>query len=76
MTAMAHYGMYVVDTTGGGVSEMSLLSEDDRAYTSLGYPGAMSRFIHSAGGVDKLTGVRIDLSKLRVVAPCVPRRTC
>jgi hypothetical protein len=76
MTAMAHYGMYVVDTGGAGGSEMSLEMEDDASFESFGYPGAMARFVRSVGGSGKLVGVPIDFSKLRVIASCVPRRTC
>lgn len=76
MNAMAHYGMYVVDTNGSSNREMSLVNEDDRSFTSLGHPGQMSGFVKSAGGADKLVGVPMDVSKLRVIAPCVPQRSC
>jgi hypothetical protein len=76
MTAMAHYGMYVVDSGGASHAEMSLESEEDQSFTSFGYPGAMERFIHSAGGSGELVGVPLDMSKLRVIAPCVPRHRC
>jgi hypothetical protein len=77
MRAMARYGIYVVDTNGGlGDRQMSLLAEDDQSFTSFGYPGEMSGFVKSPGGANQLVGVPIDVSKLRVIAPCVPRRTC
>ena len=77
MTAMAHYGIYVVDTNGGGNREMSLLNEDDQSVTSFGFPGQMRRFVASvAHGGSQATGIPIDISKFRVIAPCVPRRTC
>ncbi len=82
MRAMARYGVYVVDTNGGPYTEMSLLKEDDLSYTSFGYPGQLSAFVQRAagsrsfGGHGSLVGVPIDVSKLRVIAPCVPRRTC
>jgi hypothetical protein len=76
MGAMAHYGMYVVDTNGSDSREMSLLNEDDQSFTSFGFPGQLSAFVRSAGGSDRLVGVPIDVSKLRVIAPCVPRGTC
>jgi hypothetical protein len=76
MTAMAHYGIYVVDSGGSSHNEMSLESEEDQSFTSFGYPGQMERFIHSAGGGNELDGVPIDLSKLRVIASCVPRHRC
>jgi hypothetical protein len=76
MKAMAHYGMYVVDTNGSSNREMSLVNEDDQSFTSFGYPGEMTGFVKSTGGTDKLVGVPIDMSKLRVIAPCVPERSC
>jgi len=77
MTAMAHYGIYVVDTNGAGNREMSLLSEDDQSFTSFGFPGQMRKLVASvAQGASQATGVPIDVSKLRVIAPCVPQHTC
>jgi hypothetical protein len=78
MEAMARYGMYVVDTNGPSLSnrEMSLLNEDDQSFTSFGYPAEMRRFVEAAGGGYQLAGVPIDVSKLRVIASCVARRTC
>jgi hypothetical protein len=76
MRAMAHYGMYVVDTNGRGNREMSLIQEDDKSFTSFGYPGQMSSFIRSIGGRSSVAGVPIDQSRLRVIDPCVPRGTC
>lgn len=77
MQAMAHYGLYVVDTNGGGNREMSLLNEDDQSFTSFGFPGQMARFVASvAHGGSQASGAPIDVSKLRVIAPCVPRHTC
>jgi hypothetical protein len=77
MTAMARYGMYVVDTNGPNNLEMSLLAEDDQSFTSFGYVGLMDRFVASAGGSSRLVGVPIDVSRLRVLAPCGPQhRSC
>jgi hypothetical protein len=77
MQAMAHYGVYVVDTNGSHETAMRIFAEDDLSFTSFGYPGQMNEFVRSAGGVNgMLTGVHIDVSKLRVIAPCVPERTC
>jgi hypothetical protein len=76
MKAMAHYGIYVVDTNGPGEREMSLLTEEDQSFTSFGYPGEMARFVKSISGSNQVAGVPIDVSKLRVIAPCVVRRTC
>ena len=76
MTAMARYGMYVVDTNGRGDPTLSVIMEDDLSFTSFGRAGEMSSFVHSAGGSGSVAGVPIDVSRLRVIAPCVPRRTC
>ncbi len=77
MTAMARYGIYVVDTNGPGNREMSLEMEDDLSFTSFGYPPEMAEFIKSQGGSDgMLVGVPVEISKLRVINPCVPQGTC
>jgi hypothetical protein len=76
MKAMARYGMYVVDTNSPGNPELSVIMEDDLSFTSFGRMGEISSFVRSAGGTDAVVGVPIDVSKLRVIAPCVPRRTC
>jgi hypothetical protein len=77
MTAMARYGVYVVDTGGKREKQMRLLSEDDLSFTSFGYSGEMAEFVRSQGGTNgELVGVPINLSKLRVIDPCVPRKTC
>jgi hypothetical protein len=76
MKAMAHYGMYVVDTNSRGNTDLSVIMEDDLSFTSFGRTGEMSSFARSAGGADGVVGVPIDVSKLRVIAPCVPRPTC
>jgi hypothetical protein len=76
MRAMSHYGIYVVDTNGPGNTELSLLKEDDESFTSFGYPGQMSTFVRSLSPAERLAGVPIDVSKLRVIAPCVPRGSC
>jgi hypothetical protein len=75
MKAMAHYGVYVVDTMRG--SQMYLLTEDDKSFTSFGYTGQMAAFVKSQGGANHLlTGVPIPTAKLRVIDPCVPQKTC
>jgi hypothetical protein len=76
MSAMARYGVYVVDTNAPGETELSVINEDDLSFTAFGYPGPLSRFVHSAGGSDSVAGVPIPVSRLRVIMPCVPRRTC
>jgi hypothetical protein len=76
MRAMAHYGIYVVDTNGAGNDELSLIKEDDLSFTSFGYEGQMSAFSHSQSGREHLLGVPVDVSRFRVVAPCVPHGTC
>jgi hypothetical protein len=75
MTAMAHYGIYVVDTGNKSSGEISLLNEGDQSFTSFGRPGAMRRYIDSLGG-GTIVGAPLDLAKFRVVAPCVPRQSC
>jgi hypothetical protein len=76
MMAMAHYGMYVVNTNGRGNSAMSLTNEADQSFTSFGYAGEMTTFVRAVGGSTEVVGVPIDMSKFRVIAPCVPRKTC
>jgi hypothetical protein len=75
MRAMAHYGVYVVDTQNS--TSMFLLAEDDLSFTSFGYPGQMSEFVRAQGGINGLlVGVPIETKKLRVIDPCVPQGTC
>jgi len=74
MTAMARYGAYVVDTGGASTGTIDLLKEEDQSFTSFGYPPQMQQFVSSLGSAT--VGVPIALSRLRVVAPCVPRRAC
>ena len=69
MTAMAQYGIYVVDTNGPGETEMSLVNEDDLSFTAFGYEGQLSRFVHAAGGSGSVVGVPIPVSRLRVIKP-------
>lgn len=76
MRAMARYGIYVVDSNSPGNLEMSLIKENDLSFTSFGYPPAMANLIEAIGGGSSLVGVPINVSKLRVIAPCVPRRAC
>jgi hypothetical protein len=75
MRAMAHYGVYVVDTQNS--SSMFVLAEDDLSFTSFGYPGEMSEFVRAQGSTSGLlVGVPIETKKLRVIDPCVPQGTC
>jgi|GEM_PF-3828106 len=74
MRALARYGVYVVDTQNSKV--MALLAEDDLSFTSFGNPGEMAGFVKSQGGTGQLVGIPIETSKLRVIDPCVPQRTC
>lgn len=77
MSAMARYGIYVVDTSGLGEREMSLLTEDDQSFKSFHVPGEMSSFVRAiSGGAEQVGGAPIDVARLRVIAPCVPRGTC
>ena len=74
MTAMARYGVYVVDTGGSSTGTIGFLKEEDQSFTSFGHRGQMQQFVSSLGS--HAVGVPMDLSKLRVVAPCVPRHAC
>jgi hypothetical protein len=83
MRAMAHYGMYVNDTNGGGGSQtLELEKQSDESFTSVGQAPQMRNAIRSlggkswSGGVWGIDGVPIDISKLRVIDPCVARGTC
>jgi hypothetical protein len=76
MKAMAHYGIYVVDTQGRTERQMHLIKEDDLSFTSFGYAGEMSTFMHEVSGTEEIVGVPIRVGKLRVIDPCVPQRTC
>lgn len=76
MAAMAHYGIYVVDTNGAGNSAINLIAEDDQSFTSFGFPGQLSGFLQSLGSVGKLVGVPLSVARLRVVAPCVDQGRC
>jgi hypothetical protein len=76
MTAMAQYGVYVVDTGGTRDHHLSLMYEDDLSFTSFGYAGKLAAFVKSEGGTTELTGVSIPTAKFRVIDPCVPQKTC
>jgi hypothetical protein len=83
MRAMSHYGLYINDTNGSDdPQEIGLEREDDIAYTSLGQPARMAAAVQAVGGTAAgsegfaVAGVRIDVSKLRVVDPCIVQRTC
>ena len=76
MTAMAQYGIYVVDTNGSHDPEMNLIAESDLSYTTFGAPGALQSFLSSIGSPGGAHGVPIDVSRLRVIEPCVKQRTC
>jgi hypothetical protein len=76
MTAMARYGVYVVDTNGSDDPNMDLLAESDLSYTNFGAPGAMQNFVRAAGGSGGVTGVPLPLSRFRVLDPCVKRGGC
>jgi hypothetical protein len=65
---------------------MELIKESDVSFTSFGYPAQMSQFVRAAAtagkqagpdqGARELVGIPIDPSRLRVIAPCVPRKRC
>lgn len=76
MTAMARYGVYVVDTNGSHDPEMNLIAESDLSYANFGANGALRGFLDSIGASGGAHGVPIDTSRLRVIEPCVKQRTC
>jgi hypothetical protein len=83
MTAMAHYGLYVNDTNGGGDNALEIEKESDQTYTSVGGQPQMADLLRQLGGryqgTDSgwaVSGRPIPVSDLRVIDPCVPRGTC
>jgi hypothetical protein len=76
MSAMARYGVYVVDTNGSNDPEMDLVEESDQSYTSFGVAGALQSFVRSTGSGGGAQGVPIDASRLRVIEPCVKQGRC
>ncbi|MBV9819961.1 MAG: hypothetical protein JOZ07_16640 [Solirubrobacterales bacterium] len=84
MTAMAHYGMYINDTSGDGAGNaISIESQSDMSYTSLGQPPLMRNFMRQAGGTyyaplrrEILTGHFLSLGHFRVISPCFAADTC
>jgi hypothetical protein len=84
MTAMAHYGMYVNDTSGtGDPAAVEMEMESDRTYTSVGGRPEMADLFRQLGGTYYapqsrwiLTGRPIPISYLRVIDPCVARGSC
>ena len=84
LTAMAHYGMFVGDTTG---ASWGIQVESDTMYTSLGERPRFLDFARRGGFMPVAEGpgrvvyvgslANIDwLHKLRVVAPCVSLPSC
>ena len=85
--AMAHYGMFVGDTTG---ASWGIQVESDTTYTAFGQPGRFVEFARSAGFIPRadpaLGGRTIYVGKLaddvdwqhrlRVVDPCVSDPDC
>ena len=83
MRAMAHYGLYINDTNGGGDDQtLELELEGDESFTSFGESPQMRDLIRTAGGRAwsnggiGVGGVPIDTAKLRVLDPCVTQGTC
>jgi hypothetical protein len=83
MTAMAHYGLYVNDTNGGGDNALEIEKESDQTYTSVGGRPEMSDLLHQLGGRYQgsqsgwtVSGRAIPVAALRVIDPCVQRGTC
>jgi len=82
LTAMAEYGLYVGDTTGG--TPWNVAFESGSTHTSFGRPDPMVGFARRAG-IPRLSDGRyyFDLASgvdwrrhLRVIDPCVARRAC
>jgi hypothetical protein len=83
MTAMAHYGLYVNDTNGGGDNAFEIEKESDQTYTTLGGQPQMSDLLRQLHGRYQgtqsgwtISGRPIPISDLRVIDPCVPHGTC
>jgi hypothetical protein len=81
MTAMAHYGMYVNDTSG--INNIELEAQSDISYTSLGGKSQLTDFIAAHGGhyyapLNRwiLTGRALPINHLRVISPCFAQATC
>lgn len=75
MSAMARYGVYAVDSSSLA-NTMTLVKEDDGSFTSVGVSGLLSGLIRADGNRTSLLGVPIDVSKFRVVDPCVVQGGC
>jgi hypothetical protein len=83
MRAMSHYGMYINDTNGGADNQtLELEKQGDESFTSFGQAPQMAKVVRSLGATAwssdnwVVDGVPIDVSKLRVVDPCVQQGTC
>jgi hypothetical protein len=83
LKAMSRYGMIVGDTFGGNQHSFGVWAESDIQYRAFGYPGRYSE-LGSRWGVPTYNGAYVfDLAsgvdwrrRLRVIDPCVSRRTC
>ena len=82
LRAMAEYGLYVGDTTGG--TPWNIWFESSSTYTSFGRSDPMVEFAREAG-IPRSSdgryyfdwGSGVDWRRhLRVVDPCVAQRTC
>jgi hypothetical protein len=78
---MAHYGMYVNDTSG--INNIELEAQSDISYTSLGGKSQLTDFIAAHGGhyyapLNRwiLTGRALPINHLRVISPCFAQATC
>ncbi len=84
MTAMAHYGLYVNDTNGGGDNtSFEMETESDQSYTSVGGQPEMANLLRRLGASYfgpqsqwTAIGSPIPISALRMIDPCVARGTC
>lgn len=83
LKAIARYGMIVGDTLGGTGNSFGLLTESDIQYEALGYRGRFAE-LGKKWDVPKYKGAYVfDIGSgvrwrrhLRVVHPCVSRRSC
>ena len=80
LRAMAHYGMFAGDTGG---SPWDLEFESSSTYTSFGYADPLVAYARESGIAPRDGRYPFDLAggvdwarRLRVVAPCVSRRSC
>jgi hypothetical protein len=80
LTAMAHYGFYVADTTAEDT--WAVVAESGQMYTSFGYPDPFVEFAKAQGIPLSVNQYQfplaegVDWSRLRVIDPCETQGTC